>query len=83
MKPPPFTPDGRPIAPAKIKSSEIVSELYRYQSKHPITIHEKMAFLNCYVTADFVTVTIASRRAASDLSLGFVMLLCSPVVGCT
>jgi len=60
---PPFTPDGDPIKPAKVKvtAKQIVSALYRYQSNHPITLHEKMAFLNSYVTADFVTVTRAGQ----------------------
>lgn len=45
----------------KVTSSEIVSELYRYQSHQPITLHEKLAFLNYYVTADFLSVTKAGQ----------------------
>ena len=47
--------------PEKVTSKDIVAELYRYTSRHPVTLTEKLAFLNCYVTADFVAVTKAGQ----------------------
>jgi hypothetical protein len=62
MNPPPFPavpPAEKPSE--KITSRMIVAELHRYTDAHPVSLTEKLAFLNSYVTADFVSVTGAGQ----------------------